>query len=193
VSALDISNHQSNSYKALIDQLNPDHVIVRIPQHAEPQSLWDIAYEQTAHVLSVGKSLGGYGWLYRDEPIDDQVADWYEFLATAGVTVPVLWIDIEPYQTNSNLPSTEQIKQCIELVRRGGISPGIYTGPWVWSLLRNPIDPVINACPLWTAEYNGLATLSDVTLYGGWTVAVGHQWTSSPLDQSVFDSVYTLL
>lgn len=143
-------------------------------------------------MLAHGKTLGVYGWLYKDVNIQQQCQDWVSLIQDMGVSIPVLWIDIEPYQSNDNLPSIEQIEEAVNIIHGFGLNPGIYTGPWVWSLLRNRVSSMLNACPLWTAEYNHLDTLTDVNLYGGWTSAVGHQYDDKPLDMDVFDYAYTV-
>jgi GH25 family lysozyme M1 (1,4-beta-N-acetylmuramidase) len=146
-------------------------------------------------VLTEDKTLGGYYWLYRDVSIRQQIDDVIEFMQDLQVSVPVLWPDIEPYKTNDNLPSITQIKEAIHIEFEYQQQPGIYTGPWVWSLLRNVVDPELYALPLWTAEYNKKATLYDVTLYGGWGTnkVAGHQYTSEGVDQSIFDKRYTVV
>lgn len=155
------------------------------------------ARDQIDTVMSLGMNvtLGGYGWLYKDVDPAQQANDWADFIEAQGVSVPYLWMDEEPYQTNDNLASIEQMKQCAQQLRDSAYNPGVYTGPWVWSLLRNVVDEEINIMPLFTAEYNDKATLHEVTLYGGWGAdsVVGHQYTSQGIDQSVFDKRYTIL
>lgn len=196
VKAIDISNYQPAGQQLIdiIGQYQAEHVIVRIPQRVEGQSLHVRARAQIKTVLDVGATLGGYGWLYKDVPQDQQAHDWVDFLISEGVRVPWLWIDEEPYQSNDNLASIEQIKVCANTLRDRGEHPGVYTGPWVWALLDGVVDPEINAMPLWTAEYTEIPTLEGVTLYGGWTACVGHQYSASGgIDQNVFDKRYTVL
>lgn len=184
-----------SALKDLVRQYGATHVIVRLPQRVESDSLWARCRGQIATIQDMPNiTLGGYGWLYKNVPAEQQANDWVDFLAEQQVTVPVLWIDVEPYQTNDNLPSVEQIKTAAQTLESRAARPGIYTGPWVWNLLDNPTDPYLMGLPLWTAEYNQIATLEGVTLYGGWTVCVGHQYsTSGGIDQDVFDQRVTLV
>lgn len=105
-----------------------------------------------------------------------------------GIEVPMLWPDLEPYLTNDNLPTIAQAERALLIQEEYNQRSGTYTGPWVWSLLRNIPSPVLSTRPLWTAEYNEKPTLEDVTLYGGWTQAMGHQYsTRGEIDWNVFD------
>lgn len=76
------------------------------------------------------------------------------------------------------------------IVELGGY-PNIYTGAWFWNMWR-PSNRFASV-GLWTANYNGRPDL-NVPLYGGWTKAIGHQFTGSTpkygttVDQNVFDS-----
>lgn len=167
---------------------------MRIPQRVEPQALHSRARQQIVSVLTEGCTLGMYYWLYKDVPIRQQIDDATEFLRVMNVNVPIYWPDIEPYLTNDNLPTISQIKEAVSIHSEYGQPCGIYTGPWVWSLLRNVADPVLYNRPLWTAEYNHKATLHDVTLYGGWQACVGHQYSAdNNIDLNVFDKKYTTL
>jgi hypothetical protein len=192
VNSIDISNHQEDvDLWSLLDRLQTEYCIVRVPQRVEPADLARIAHEQIEIVLAKGVKLGAYFWLYRDVEIEQQVEDVVRFLAgyKQYIQANLLWPDIEPYQTNDNLPDLNQIKECVSFCFDADYFPGIYTGPWVWKLLGNPHDPVLSSLPLWSAEYNEVPTLDSAQLYGGWTACAGHQFTSNPVDQSVFDSV----
>lgn len=189
---MDVSNYQPANLHDLIVAHNIDHVIVRIPQRVEGQALHTRARAQIQSVWNEGKTLGMYYWLYKDVNIRQQIDDVTAFLADMQAAVPLYWPDIEPYLTNDNLPTIEQIKEAGSIHDEYSQPNGIYTGPWVWSLLRNVSDPAINSKPLWTAEYNNKPTLIDTTMYGGWTSCVGHQYTSDPVDLNVFDKRYTL-
>jgi hypothetical protein len=194
VNVMDVSNYQPADLHDLIQEYNIDHVIIRTPQRVERQSLHIRAQEQILSVLAEGKTVGMYYWLYKDVDIRQQVDDVTEFWRVAQVTPPLYWPDIEPYQTNDNLPSIEQIKKAARIHNEYEQLVGIYTGPWVWSLLRNVVDPDLLVLPLWTAEYNHIPTLEDVNLYGGWTHCVGHQYSAdNNIDLSVFDKRYTIL
>jgi hypothetical protein len=196
ITAVDISNFQptGQALVGLLQEQGAEHCIVRLPQRVEPRALYTRASSQIDTVMGMDNcTLGAYGWLYRDVPIEQQVEDWLALLDDAQVKIPYLWLDIEPYETNDNLPNLEQIKQAARLLEQHGVQPGIYTGPWVWALLRNPKDDYLMTLPLWTAEYNGLATLVDVTLYGGWVDCKGHQYWTKPVDLNVFDKSYTVL
>lgn len=192
VNSLDVSNHQANiDLGATLAAHQIEYCIVRIPQSVEPAELAVIAHQQIDTVLTHGVHLGAYFWLYRDEPVQQQVSDVIRFLNSHGgdsLCANLLWPDVEPYIDNSNLPTLQQIKASTGFVFDAGYYPGMYTGPWVWDLLGNPIDEDLAKLPLWTAEYNGIAALEPIRHYGGWASCAGHQYVGNPLDHSVFNS-----
>ena len=75
----------------------------------------------------------------------------------------------------------------------------IYTGEWFWAgVLGNPT--AFSNLPLWTAQYDGMATLESARPYGGWAPApariVGKQYSGTgqlhgvTCDLSVFDDAW---
>ena len=69
----------------------------------------------------------------------------------------------------------------------------IYTSKGFWKSLGNPTS--FSNEPLWDANYNGVAAVSPVD-YGGWTQAVGHQYTGTTdmfgvqVDMSYFEDTF---
>lgn len=182
MSAIDVSNHQAADLSAYLDEYHPAHVVVKLYQTIEVRGGRAHAKQQLASAREHGCTVGGYLWLYASVAPRRQVEDALSLAAEAGVILPVLWLDVEPY-TDDSLPSVEQITQAVEVAQALGARPGIYTGAWVWPRLGNPTR--FAKLPLWTADYNGRADL-DVPLYGGWEFASGHQYRGDPLDLNVF-------
>jgi len=109
-----------------------------------------------------------------------------------------IWIDLEKdsicnnfnYGTSGN---QAQAKSLLAAMKATGFNFGIYSTPGEWSTLFGSTSFVLdNTAPLWFATFNGVETLTLGTPFGGWTTAVGHQYTdvsaSGLFDLSVFSS-----
>ncbi|KAF8965784.1 glycoside hydrolase superfamily [Flammula alnicola] len=118
------------------------------------------------------------------------------FLAHS-MKIGTIWIDFEKdaaicnnwnYGTSGNLA---QAKSLIAAMKATGFTYGIYSSPGEWSTLFGSTSVVLdNSAPLWFATYNNVQTLTLGTPFGGWTTAVGHQYTdvsaSGLFDLNVF-------
>nr|QNJ46259.1 GH25 muramidase [Protostropharia semiglobata] len=108
-----------------------------------------------------------------------------------------IWIDIEKdaavcnnwnYGTAGNL---SQAKALISAIKASGFVYGIYSSPGEWGNIFGSTSVVVdNSAPLWFATWNNVQTLTMGTKFGGWTSAMGHQYTdvsaSGQFDLSVF-------
>ncbi|KAF8988653.1 glycoside hydrolase superfamily [Cyathus striatus] len=115
-----------------------------------------------------------------------------------SMDIGTIWIDIEQdsicdnwnYGTSGNLV---QAKSLIAAIKATGFKFGIYSTPGEWSNIFGSTGVVLdNSAPLWFATFNNVETLTLGTPFGGWTSAVGHQYTdvsaSGLFDLSVFAS-----
>ncbi|KAF9483287.1 glycoside hydrolase [Pholiota conissans] len=116
-----------------------------------------------------------------------------------SMKIGTIWIDIEKdaaicnnwnYGTAGNLA---QAKSLIAAVKATGFKYGIYSSSGEWSTIFGSTGVVLDsAAPLWFANWNNDQTLSLPTKFGGWTSAVGHQYTdvsaSGKFDLNVFAS-----
>lgn len=69
----------------------------------------------------------------------------------------------------------------LQAVINAHLQPVVYTAKWYWDgHLSNPDWAYV--WPLWSAQYDGEATLDDVVLYGGWSKAVGKQYSDKAAD-----------
>ncbi|KAF9051774.1 glycoside hydrolase superfamily [Panaeolus papilionaceus] len=123
-----------------------------------------------------------------------------------SMDIGTIWIDLEKdaaicnnwnYGTAGNLA---QAKDLIAAIKATGFNFGIYSSPGEWSTLFGSTSVVLDSSvPLWFATFNNVeapiltSMLQTVTLgtdFGGWTSAVGHQYTdvsaSGLFDLSVF-------
>src|SRR5262249_15929647 len=79
------------------------------------------------------------------------------------------------------------VQQCRQL----GVQPGIYTGAWWWTGYLNDTHE-FSDLPLWAAQGDQVADPGSVTLFGGWTGAVGKQYSYPPsVDLDMFLSEFT--
>lgn len=182
VRAIDVSSAQPRDLTALIQKFQPQHVVVKLAQALEHTGLQDVSRNQIASVLANGCTVGGYMWLYKDLDPYLAVADVLKLARSCGVKLPVLWLDVETY-TDGTIPGPGTIQAALNECDEEGVIGGIYTSRSMWQRIGSP--SMFGDSPLWVADYNEKADL-DVVLFGAWTEAKGHQYTSTPIDQSVF-------
>jgi hypothetical protein len=168
-------------------------VIVKLYQGVErdqagPLARYSVA--QAKQARGYGCTVGGYGWLYAGIPADRQVAEFLDTGVKAGLHISErnpLWLDCEDYadaQGHVSYPSLETIEQAVDACVRMSIPCGIYTAAWWW-IPRTGNNEGFSGLPLWDAIYDGNPNLI-APKFGGWVEMAGHQWTSTPIDRSVF-------
>lgn len=199
VRAIDLSNYQpqaqtSGGLSALIQAVDPLAWYILIRLSHEGPVLRQIAANQIEAVQGLeDRGLGGYGWAYgpinandsvgqQDDP-RDAVRAYLDVLARAGESrVPILWIDAEG---TTNLPTVGWMDTAFDEAVRQGQRPGIYSNPsWLSQHFGN--TQAFAGQPLWTANYNGHMDVDDPSYQWGGMQVVGHQFTSTPIDRSVF-------
>ncbi len=193
IHAIDISNYQPayqdpRELARLLDSLNPrpEHVVVRLS--LEDAARRNIAIAQLKAAVVCGCTVGGYAWAYRASIPGDTIRDAAATATAAGVTLPILWLDLEDAQG----PDVLWLRQAVTAAKEQGIEIGVYSGAWWWpSHMGATLE--FAQLPLWTAAYDNNPTLG-VPSYGGMAV-VGHQWTDkapdgSGLDRDVFLAEY---
>ncbi|KIJ52959.1 glycoside hydrolase family 25 protein [Sphaerobolus stellatus SS14] len=125
-----------------------------------------------------------------------QLAAISQTFSENAMDIGTIWVDLEQDSVcnNWNYGSTGNIAQAqslIAAIKATGFNFGIYSTPGEWSTLFGSTSFVLdNAAPLWFATFNNVQTLTMGTPFGGWTTAVGHQYTdvsaSGQFDLSVF-------
>jgi|SRR5262245_39794503 len=197
VEAIDVSNYQewaqdASELKAYIQGLTPPptRVIVRLASYLEPANLRAIAIDQlraaSALYPSTIKSLGAYGWMYRQAVPSAEVAYWNQQVGDAQ-PAPLydMWLDVED---DANCPTLSQINTCLELLTDLHYRPGVYTGKPFWEEHFGTAGGPVYDYPLWIANYSPAYTLDTVPIPSGWVKAQGWQYTSAPCDRNVFRS-----
>jgi hypothetical protein len=57
----------------------------------------------------------------------------------------------------------------ISALQQGGASVGVYASHAMWSQIAGDSCTVGSSLPLWYPHYDGVASCSDMTPFGGWT------------------------
>ncbi|KAF9471346.1 glycoside hydrolase [Pholiota conissans] len=126
-----------------------------------------------------------------------QLAEIAATFRANSMKIGTIWIDFEKdaaicnnwnYGASGN---QAQAKSLLAAMKASGFNFGIYSTPGEWSTLFGSTSFVLDSsAPLWFATFNGVETLTLGTPFGGWTTAVGHQYTdvsaSGFFDLSVF-------
>ncbi|KAG0057121.1 hypothetical protein BGZ83_001555 [Gryganskiella cystojenkinii] len=113
-----------------------------------------------------------------------------------SMKIGTIWVDIEAdnicngwnYGPAGNLAKAQDL---IKTIKASGYNYGIYSSPGEWGNIFGSRGVVLdNSAPLWFATFNNVQTLTMSTPFGGWTTAVGHQYTdqsaSGQFDLNVF-------
>ena len=95
-----------------------------------------------------------------------------------GFNVKRIWLDVE--ESNASPANTvAAVQRCVEVVQAAGLSPGIYTGRWIWPSATESSQAFAHL-PLWHAEYTApdgadeshpedAPDFDNFIPYGGWT------------------------
>ncbi|KAF8998733.1 glycoside hydrolase superfamily [Cyathus striatus] len=125
-----------------------------------------------------------------------QISEIASTFRANSMNIGTIWVDIEAdsvcnnwnYGTSGNLNVAREL---ISAIRSSGFNFGIYSSPGEWGNIFGSRSVVLDSsAPLWFATFNNVETLTLGTPFGGWTSAVGHQYTdqsaSGQFDLNVF-------
>lgn len=185
VRAIDVSNYQPADLTALIRQAQATHVVVRLPVPQEPASFADIARAQLASASANGCTTSGYFWPYADNDPAGSVD--FALGAARGIPLAVLWVDVE--RSSYEPVNLDWLGAAFAACDARSQRCGVYTSKSQWAALYGADTPYgpIGSRPLWFARYDGAADLvTGFEPFGGWTAPSGKQFTSSPVDTSLF-------
>ena len=170
-------------------------LIIRAYQTAELPGLQDVSRRMMQVAEQAGIWRLNYAWLYNTVSPERTVSDAVALIRSCGVNPGLLMLDCETY-TNGNGdvldpgPTVDQILAAANECRRQGVNPIIYTaGWWVASpWFQGDVNRLANI-PVWYANYNADRSLATwpQDRFGAWARPLGHQYTSRPVDWSVFD------
>jgi lysozyme len=157
-----------------------------LPGERPPQ---EHSLKQIASARANGCTVGGYIWCYPDFDSKQSVWDALALAARANLDLPVLWLDVETYGNDPG-PSVGWLQAAVEECQAKGVQAGIYTGRWYWRYYAAD-STELSDLPLWVAQYDGVADLDSVKLFGGWKQAAGKQYQGEGLDLDVFREEFT--
>lgn len=189
VHGIDISNWQGADIQSLLNEHQPEHVVVRLSKESNAKLL--IALRQLQQVAARSISYSVYLWCYWDSYPESFVDGCLQNLENNELRPTMLWLDCED---TDNLPPEkcdDWLSRAVAAIEDGGYRAGIYTGKYWWE--PNVADHAAFArLPLWLAHYDRQPTLeSSILPVGAWTELAGKQYTDSPIDQDVFTVAVT--
>ncbi|KAF8810684.1 glycoside hydrolase [Phlegmacium glaucopus] len=126
-----------------------------------------------------------------------QISELGATFTAHAMDIGTIWIDLEKdaaicnnwnYGTAGNIAQAQSL---LAAIQASHFNFGIYSTPGEWSTLFGSTSFVLdNSAPLWFATFNNVQTVTLGTPFGGWTTAVGHQYSdtsaSGLFDLSVF-------
>lgn len=185
MAAADISNFQPGwqtpegmAHDLTIVNPQPSHIITRLSH--ESLAMRVIAQNQLQSTLALKLWPGGYGWSYGSDIPDTVVSIWQDLYGeTVGANPKVLWIDAEG---EKNIPDAAWMSRAFNAAAKLGMQAGIYS-TYYWLRDHFGATQEFLGQPCWMASYG--VPYFQVTAWGGMHI-VGHQFTSSPYDRSVF-------
>lgn len=179
---IDISHHQKNNYKTLIDQAT-DFVIVRAAWRMTIDEICDPAYQ---YAKSKGKKLGFYFFPLTGDGKATDHAKWAveHTKGYIGEAIPIL--DWESYQGTDDSNTKWALDWLNTFYDLTGVRPLIYMN-FYCNQNRNWSQVVAGDYGLWLASYgtnNGQDQGCPSPKY--WQFAAMHQYTSNPIDKDKF-------
>lgn len=136
------------------------------------------------------------GTTHRCKPYNQQIELLTDAIAANKMNIGTIWLDIEKdkicnswdYGAAGNL---QEAKKLVGALKASGHKWGIYSTPGEWASVFGSRNVVLdNSVPLWFAVFDNVETLDIKTPFGGWTKAIGHQYTdksvSKQFDLNVF-------
>lgn len=190
--AIDVSSYQSRQLADYIRISQAEHVIVRMYMRGIESPPVQHSIDQVASTRANSCTPGAYGWLYRAVPdARMQVQLQVETATLAGITIPVMWQDVEPYGSDRSLPTLQQIDDALDECADIGVLGGIYTNQDTWNRLGRP---EWGGVPLWLAHWDGIPEFNIAPL--GKTVLAAKQTgetapNGQPLDMNIIYGKYT--
>ncbi len=169
---LDVSNYTGYLDIKTLHNIPQTDLCVRLS--TETSQKRDIAIRQLQAGAAANKRLHGYGWAYWDADPVRSVNNWLRVAHLAEVTLHKLWVDcedtiVEPVKT------ALWIRKAVEELDIKRQPCGIYTRRDWWDNIAAYVN--LSSYSLWTAQYDGIPSLHNVVLYGGWKAVYAKQFT----------------
>lgn len=196
VHSIDTSSFQPRNLTRIIQAYRVKHVVVHLylshetpdPQHSK---------DQINSARDNGCSAGGYVFPYR--PADDperMLWDTLELCSSVGLELPCAWIDAEPNDWGDG-PDEAWFDSWYDLCASVQMPTGPYCNrDWMNTHSYMPKYGEMGH-PLWLANWDGVADVTQGHIPAGWTELAGKQWevAHGPLgeiDRDVFREEWTV-
>ena len=128
-----------------------------------------------------------YSWIFGGLDPAQQVRESIQLFIDSDMPPKIVALDCETYDVGGTYdagPSAEQILAACEEARSMGVEPILYTGKWWLDGIQGNRE-ILRGIPAWIANYNNVHDLNVPAVDG--VRVIGHQYTSTPVDWSVFD------
>jgi GH25 family lysozyme M1 (1,4-beta-N-acetylmuramidase) len=128
-----------------------------------------------------------YVWLFRSLDPARQTREAIELFRESDMPPKLIALDCETYGVAGTFdpgPTAEQILTAAETAREMGVEVVLYSGNW-WLVDMQGNPEILRGVPAWIANYSIPPTLNVPA--PDWVNVIGHQYTSTPVDWSVFD------
>lgn len=188
VRAVDVSSHQLPSLALLGLWIGQGAQILWVHSyHGGEAPGLDTA---TRAWIDVARQVGiwclPYCWLFRSYSASQAVRESIEVFRSAGADPKLIALDCENYGTpvTDPGPTAEQILSAAEQARALGVEVVLYSNkPWLDGMDGD--HEILRGVPSWIANYSTLPSLNVPA--PDWVKVLGHQYTSAPVDWSIFD------
>lgn len=188
IKTVDCSSHNQRSLTMLAQWVaqGAQALIVHSYHSGEQASLAQTTREWISLARQAGIWAFPYVWLFRSMDPARQTREAIELFRDSDMPPSLIALDCETYGHGSSFdpgPTAEQILTAAETARGMGVEVILYSGlPWLTDMDGD--HEILRGVPAWIANYNGQQTL-DVPA-PEWVRVIGHQYTSTPVDWSVF-------
>eukprot|EP00695_Tsukubamonas_globosa_P001174 TRINITY_DN211_c0_g1_i1.p1 TRINITY_DN211_c0_g1~~TRINITY_DN211_c0_g1_i1.p1 ORF type:complete len:240 (+),score=105.92 TRINITY_DN211_c0_g1_i1:56-721(+) len=107
----------------------------------------------------------------------DALSNWLTNTINSGVYFDAVWIDVESCSGcwNDVGSNANFVAGLVNAAQNVGVSVGIYTSQYEWSTVVGSYTGLGNV-PLWYAHYDGRASCSEFSGWGGWSSAYMKQF-----------------
>lgn len=191
--AVDVSSHQAPSLASVNEWIaqGAQALIIKAYTNAEQAALkdstrrWaDIA--QQAHIWPIF-----YNWLFRSVPPEESVGSAFDLIESCGEKPGVHFLDCETYgdPVSDHGPTVDQILTAGDVANGRGANDAIYSGLWWLTGWLEGDSSRLAGKAGWLSSYDATGAVLDVQPPFGMRL-LGKQYTSTPVDWSIFDYEY---
>lgn len=189
IKTVDVSSHNPQSLIMLGHWVGQgaQALIVHSYHSGEQASLAQTTREWISLARQAGIWTWPYVWLFRSQDPAQQTREAIELFRDSDMPPKLIALDCENYDVDGVFdpgPTAEQILTAAETARSMGVEVVLYSNRF-WLDAMDGDHEILRGVPAWIANYSIDPTLSVPS--PDWVTVVGHQFTSHPVDWSIFD------